>query len=142
MLATVGEKQHSFDLSANTVAFLKQKLIKKVGRVGDPPVKQIVPGPIEADVSKAVRCCVDWAIKKYNALPDGKIRKGGSSAISIELHDYQRDFLETMARSMEEVFTPSAALEALLNKARNDAVVRAEIFDTVHWCDDCGSINL
>eukprot|EP01048_Picozoa_sp_COSAG05_P024857 COSAG05_NODE_6045_length_1034_cov_5.160428_1_plen_134_part_00 len=52
-------------LSPAAAAFLRQPLLAKVARVGEPPVKMLVPGPRTSDAGKAARCCVDWAIKEY-----------------------------------------------------------------------------
>jgi len=54
--------------------FLKQPLLVPVEKRGEPPKRQIVDGPRRSDVSKAARCCVDWAIKNYGAIKDGKAR--------------------------------------------------------------------
>ena len=63
---------YKLQLSAPVVAFLSNNLLVKVARVGDPPVKQVVEGAKTADKSKAARCCIDWAIKKFGAIADGK----------------------------------------------------------------------
>lgn len=42
-------------------------------RVGKAPVKQIADGELRVDSDKAVRCCVDWAIKEYGAEADGTL---------------------------------------------------------------------
>lgn len=69
-----GEKLgYSFELSSAAVAFLGETMLVPVERVGDPPIKKVVSGPRRADSSKAARCCLDWAIKKYKAQPDGNI---------------------------------------------------------------------
>jgi hypothetical protein len=69
-----GKKEpYPLALSAPAVAFLSAELLPKVEKVGEPPKKQVVPGPLRADLHKAVRCSIDWAIKHYGALVDGKI---------------------------------------------------------------------
>ena len=45
----------------------------RVVKVGEPPKRQVVPGPMRADKDKAARMCVDWAIQKYG--PEGKAQK-------------------------------------------------------------------
>lgn len=60
-------------LSAPVVEFLQLPLLAKVERVGEPPVKQVVPGARTSDASKAARCCVDWAIKEYGAVATGRV---------------------------------------------------------------------
>ena len=57
-------------------SFLRQPLLVPVEKRGEPPKRQIVEGPRRSDVSKAARCCVDWAIKKYGAVADGSISQG------------------------------------------------------------------
>ena len=47
-------------LSARAAAFLQEPSLVKVARVGEPPKKQVVPGPRTSDAGKAARCCVDW----------------------------------------------------------------------------------
>jgi len=58
-------------ISSDAVAFLNAAPIVPVAKVGDPPVKQIVEGEPKKDANKAVRCCIDWAIKNYGAVADG-----------------------------------------------------------------------
>merc|ERR1719198_295411 len=63
-----GKKEpYGLNLSLEALNFLKKPLLVKVERVGDPPVKKIVEGALRADTDKAVRCCIDWAIKDYSA---------------------------------------------------------------------------
>ena len=64
---------YALDLSAETSAFLGQSILKQVEKVGDPPVRQVVPGPLWSDASKAARMAVDWAIQNYDAAADGII---------------------------------------------------------------------
>ena len=58
-------------LSDKAVEFLKGELLVPVAKVGDPKVRQVVEGPRTSNPDKAVRCCIDWAIKKYGAVADG-----------------------------------------------------------------------
>jgi hypothetical protein len=61
-----GKKEpYTLALSAPAVAFLNAELLPRVEKVGEPPKKQVVPGPLRADMHKAARCCIDWAIKNY-----------------------------------------------------------------------------
>merc|ERR1711924_58513 len=65
-----GDKKHyGMQLSEAAVAFLNREHLVKVEKVGEPPKKQVVPGPKRSDASKAVRCCVDWAIKDFMPWP-------------------------------------------------------------------------
>ena len=121
-------------LSAPAAAFLEEPSLVKVARVGEPPKKQVVPGPRTSDAGKAARCCVDWAIKEYGAVATGQI-----TVTSYDLHGYQQDFLQTMAAS-QGLATPAAALESLVSRAMGDAKAKAAIFDELH-CIHCGSVN-
>ena len=60
-------------LTPSAAAFLAEPLLVKVDRVGQPPVKQVVPGPRTSNVGKAARCCVDWAIQEYGAVETGQV---------------------------------------------------------------------
>ena len=44
--------------------FLGTKLLVPVDRVGEPPVKQVVPGELRADLSKAVRYLSDLSLTR------------------------------------------------------------------------------
>ena len=69
-----GKKEpHSLQLTKMATEFLKMDLLVPVEKLGTPPVRQVVSGPRRADVSKAARCCVDWAIKAYGAVADGNV---------------------------------------------------------------------
>jgi cytochrome b involved in lipid metabolism len=67
-----GKQATALVLNAPEAAFLAQPLLLQVERVGEPPAKQLVPGPRSVDASKAARCCIDWAIKEYGALMTGQ----------------------------------------------------------------------
>ena len=70
-------------------------------RLGEPPKKQVVPGaPKRADSSKAVRCCVDWAIKVSGALQSGQPTEVAGGSSRYELHGYQRDFLASLGANL------------------------------------------
>ena len=60
-------------LTPAAVTFLTSDLLVKVEKLGEPPKKQVVPGPLTADANKAARCCVDWAIKHYGAVGNGQV---------------------------------------------------------------------
>ena len=67
-----GDKQPvALPLTDEALEFLGGELLVKVGKVGEPPAKQIIDDSRSSDVHKAVRCCVDWAIKNYGATADG-----------------------------------------------------------------------
>jgi hypothetical protein len=67
----MGKKPHSLDLSQECVAFLSQTILVAVGPPG--PSKALQPDkPKRADVNKAARTCIDWAIKEYGE--DGKVK--------------------------------------------------------------------
>jgi hypothetical protein len=67
-----GKKEpYSLPISSDKIKFLSGEILLKVGPPG--PQKAIIPGPKRADASKAVRCCVDWAIKHYGALATGTV---------------------------------------------------------------------
>jgi len=51
--------------------FLATSLLVPVEKLGEPPVRQVVPGARKADASKAARCAIDWAIKSYEAVETG-----------------------------------------------------------------------
>lgn len=65
---------YKLQIGSEAKSFLRQPLLVPVEKRGEPPKRQIVEGPRRADVSKAARCCVDWAIKNYGAIKDGKAR--------------------------------------------------------------------
>eukprot|EP01047_Picozoa_sp_COSAG01_P063793 COSAG01_NODE_8331_length_2826_cov_1.515952_3_plen_228_part_00 len=70
--ARKGKKEpYSLPISSDKIKFLSGEILLKVGPPG--PQKAIIPGPKRADASKAVRCCVDWAIKHYGALATGTV---------------------------------------------------------------------
>merc|ERR1719217_403681 len=75
-IANAKGKKEPYKLRVNdlVMAFLHQEILVKVEKLGDPPVRQVVDGPKRADADKAARCCVDWAIKNYGALADGKFK--------------------------------------------------------------------
>ena len=59
-------------LEGNGTKKLESPVLVEVKKVGEPPVRQVIPdGPKRADSSKAARCCVDWAIKATSAVADG-----------------------------------------------------------------------
>jgi hypothetical protein len=130
-------KKEAYDLALTrpAVAFLGKAMLVQVEKVGEPPVRQVVPGPLRADANKAARCCIDWAIKNYGALADGKIN--GES--KFELHAYQKDFLDNMAdaRGLDGA---AAALQAIVDRAMSDDSVRKAIFENFH-CVHCGSVS-
>ena len=64
-----GKTPQSFHLSRKVRRFLAEPLLLRVEKVGNPPVrKAIYDAPRIADMDKAARCCVDWAIKHYGPL--------------------------------------------------------------------------
>ena len=68
-----GQEPHSLVVTKMVKSFLSMELLVAVEKLGTPPVRQIVvEKPRHADSSKAARCCIDWAIKKYDAVADGK----------------------------------------------------------------------
>eukprot|EP00746_Dinoflagellata_sp_MGD_P137728 gnl/MRDRNA2_/MRDRNA2_71491_c0_seq1.p1 gnl/MRDRNA2_/MRDRNA2_71491_c0~~gnl/MRDRNA2_/MRDRNA2_71491_c0_seq1.p1 ORF type:complete len:179 (+),score=40.05 gnl/MRDRNA2_/MRDRNA2_71491_c0_seq1:132-668(+) len=71
-----GKQPYDLDVSPQVVAFLGRELLVKVEKVGEPPTRQVVPGPKRADPDKAARCCIDWAIKNMDNidLTTGKFR--------------------------------------------------------------------
>jgi len=70
------KKPYSFEVTARVRRFLDKPLLVKVEKVGNPPKKTITDAQNRrSDVSKAARCCIDWAIKNYGALSDGKPKK-------------------------------------------------------------------
>lgn len=71
---------YPFDLAAPTVTFLSGTIVDKVEKIGEPPVKTIIAGNKRSDVSKAARCCIDWAIVEFDALADGKPKAKGGKA--------------------------------------------------------------
>ena len=61
----------SLDISEECIAFLSQPILVAVGPPG--PKKALQPEkPNRADVNKAARTCIDWAIKEYG--DDGKAK--------------------------------------------------------------------
>ena len=66
------KKKYSYALAPDTVKILSEAKLKKVEKVGDPPVKQVVDGPSKNDIHKAARVAIDWAIMKFDALEDGQ----------------------------------------------------------------------
>jgi len=44
-----------------------------VEKLGEPPKKQVVAGAKTSNIHKAARCCIDWAIKHFDAVADGKL---------------------------------------------------------------------
>ena len=58
-------------LNSSAKTFLDGTLITPVEKVGEPPKKVFADKPPKRDASKAARCCVDWAIKNWGAIPDG-----------------------------------------------------------------------
>lgn len=66
------KKMYSYDLAPVTVKMLSEAELKKVEKVGDRPVKQVVDGPSKKDIHKAARVAIDWAIMKFDALADGQ----------------------------------------------------------------------
>ena len=65
-----GNKQPvTLPLTDEAIEFLSGELLVKVGKVDN--VKQIIGDSRTSDVHKAVRCCVDWAIKNHAATADG-----------------------------------------------------------------------
>lgn len=65
---------YDFAVTKDAATFLSKELLVPVEKRGDPPKRQVVEGPRRADVSKAARCCIDWAIKEYGATSDGKVK--------------------------------------------------------------------
>ena len=67
-------KKEPYALAVNESVsnFLASAILVPVEKLGEPPVRQVVPGPKRADPSKAARCAIDWAIPKFDALADGK----------------------------------------------------------------------
>ena len=65
---------YDFAVTKDAATFLSKALLVPVEKRGDPPKRQVVEGPRRADVSKAARCCIDWAIKEYGATSDGKVK--------------------------------------------------------------------
>ena len=67
-------KKEKYPLAVTTSVstFLAKELLVPVEKLGQPPKRQVVSGPRRADPSKAARVAIDWAIKKYDALTDGK----------------------------------------------------------------------
>lgn len=62
---------YSFSLKEETKAFLNGTIVVAVGPPG--PNKALQPDkPKRADSNKAARCCVDWAIKAYGGVANGK----------------------------------------------------------------------
>jgi len=68
---------YPLDLASPTVAFLGSKIVAKVEKIGEPPVKTIIADNERVDISKAARCCIDWAIVEFDALADGKPKGKG-----------------------------------------------------------------
>ena len=67
------KKPYPLKLSKEAKTWLEQPVLVKVEKQGEPPKKVIVKGAARrADLSKATRCAVDWAIKTYGAVADGK----------------------------------------------------------------------
>ncbi len=78
-----GKKEaYALAVTKDAVAFLSKEHLVPVEKRGEPPKRQIVEGPRRADVNKAARCCVDWAIKQYGASADGTIKMGAAKARS------------------------------------------------------------
>eukprot|EP01051_Picozoa_sp_SAG22_P029575 SAG22_NODE_11033_length_504_cov_0.760494_1_plen_123_part_00 len=69
--ARMGKESTPLDISKECVAFLGQTILVAVGPPG--PKKALQPDkPKRADVHKAARTCIDWAIKEYGE--DGKAK--------------------------------------------------------------------
>merc|ERR1711998_108056 len=59
-----GKEAYPLAMSSEVRKFLSSPLLLAVEKRGEPPKKYMVdPGPTTADMHKAARCCVDWAIK-------------------------------------------------------------------------------
>jgi len=68
-----GKKEpYTLPVNKQVSSFLASDLLVPVEKLGEPPVRQVVPGPRKADPSKAARVAVDWAIQAYGALVDGE----------------------------------------------------------------------
>ena len=67
-----GKQPYSLALDQQVRSFLTGSLLLACEKRGEPPQKQLVDGPRAADMHKAARCCVDWAIKAYDAVADGE----------------------------------------------------------------------
>ena len=57
------KRKHKLKLDPPLQKFLSGELLLPVEKRGTPPARQVIEGPKRADLSKAARCCVDWAIK-------------------------------------------------------------------------------
>lgn len=70
--AGIGNRQgFEWPLSAAVCELLTSELLLPVEKVGSPPMKRLViDGQRRADVSKAARCIIDWAIVNYGAQTD------------------------------------------------------------------------
>lgn len=66
-----GKKPYTLKLAPSVTEFLSSTILVPVKKVGEPPKKMVVDGDKRADLSKAARCCVDWAVKNYGAVADG-----------------------------------------------------------------------
>ena len=67
----MGKTATALDISEECIAFLSQPILVAVGPPG--PKKALQPEkPNRADVNKAARTCIDWAIKEYG--DDGKAK--------------------------------------------------------------------
>lgn len=66
-----GKKPYTLKLAPPVKEFLSSTILVPVKKVGEPPKKTVVDGDKRADISKAARCCVDWAVKNYGAVADG-----------------------------------------------------------------------
>jgi hypothetical protein len=86
-------------LSAPAVAFLEQPLLLGVERIGEPPVKQLVPGKRSSSSHKAARCCIDWAVKEYGALETGAPTAVGREELQLTLAEI-RSLLKDEPRAL------------------------------------------
>ena len=67
----MGKTATALDISEECIAFLSEPILVAVGPPG--PKKALQPEkPNRADVNKAARTCIDWAIKEYG--DDGKTK--------------------------------------------------------------------
>lgn len=66
-----------------------------------------------------------------------KAKAQGAQPITLELHGYQRDFLETLGKEHDG---SSGALQAIVDRALTEEAVRNAIFEDLH-CIHCGSVS-
>eukprot|EP01052_Picozoa_sp_SAG31_P002853 SAG31_NODE_103_length_25164_cov_12.124317_21_plen_482_part_00 len=154
------KKPYELKLTDDACEFLGGEILLQVGPPG--PDKQVIPGPKHADPNKvravtfsflcpllekhgtfiarcnaliervspcikAVRCCIDWAIKTFDA-----------ELVWYQLHGYQYDFLGQMA-ALQDLGSPAAALQKIVNLAMTDPQIKAAIFDETFHCVHCNS---